>query len=84
MKLMDENRELITAAEASKLSGLARPTLYRLGREGRLRSFRVLGSSIRFDRADVLALAEERGASYDHDGEDADGHAEPDDEEADV
>ena len=56
----ERDRDLIAAAEASRLSGLTKPTLYKLARDGRLRSFRVLGNAIRFDRADVLALAEER------------------------
>jgi excisionase family DNA binding protein len=63
-----DDRHLITAAEATRLCGLTKATLYRLAREGRLRSFQVL-SAVRFDRRDVLALARPRPGSSGVDAE---------------
>jgi excisionase family DNA binding protein len=60
------DRDLITAAEACRLCGLTKPTIYRLAREGRLRSFQVL-SAVRFDRQDVLDLAKPRTPDADGD-----------------
>ena len=59
---MMETRDLVDVNVAAKLTGLDKATLYRLAREGHLRSFRVLGRALRFERADLLALAEERPA----------------------
>ena len=50
------DRELIDIREAERLTGLKRNTLYKMAHAGRLRSFRVLGRSVRFDLDDVLAL----------------------------
>ena len=58
-----EKRDLIDINEATRITGLDKGTLYKLARVGRIRSFKVLGTSLRFDRADVLALIEERPAS---------------------
>ena len=60
-------RHLVDISEAERLTGLAKATLYKLSRQGRVRSFRVLGRALRFDRADVMALVEEnpRGPSSD-------------------
>ena len=57
-----DTRDLININEATRLTGLDKATLYRLAREGRLRSFRVLGRALRFDRRDLLGLVEERPA----------------------
>ena len=54
------SRDLVDVAEASRLTGLAKATLYKLVHEGRLRSFRVLNRALRFDRADLLALVQEK------------------------
>ena len=55
-------QDLIDVNEGSRLTGLDKATLYRLAREGRIRSFKVLGTALRFDRADLLKLIEERPA----------------------
>ncbi len=57
-----ETRELIDVNEAQRLTGLEKATLYKLAREGRLRSFKVLGRALRFDRADLLTLVQEQPA----------------------
>ena len=51
---------LIDITEAARLTGLAKATLYRLASQRTLRSFKVLGTALRFDRADVLALVKEQ------------------------
>ena len=56
-------RDLVDVGEGERLTGLEKQTLYKLAREGRLRSFKVLGRTLRFDRADLLALAREKPAS---------------------
>ena len=60
-----EQRDLVDVTEATRLTGLDKATLYRLAREGRLRSFRVLGRALRFERRDLLELVEERPATED-------------------
>lgn len=55
-----EDRDLVDVREATRLTGLDKATLYRLARKGTLRSFRVLGRALRFDREDVTALAVEK------------------------
>ena len=55
-----EQRDLVDVNQATRLTGLDKATLYRLAREGRLRSFRVLGRALRFDRRDLLNLVVER------------------------
>ena len=55
-----EDHELIDVGEASKVTGLDKTTLYRLARERRVRSFKVLGTALRFKRSDLLKLVEER------------------------
>ena len=52
-----DQRDLIDAATAEKLSGLKRQTLYKLAAAGKLASYRVLNRSVRFAKEDVLALA---------------------------
>jgi excisionase family DNA binding protein len=54
-----ENDELVDVNEGSRITGLQKPTLYRLARDGRMRTWRVLARSLRFARADLLALAVE-------------------------
>ena len=56
------SRDLVDVNEASRLTGLAKATFYKLAREGRLRVFKVLNRTLRFDRADVLALVHEKPA----------------------
>ncbi len=62
---MQLDRHLVDIVAAERLTGLARATLYTLARQGRLRSFRVLGRALRFEQADLLALVEERRAPRD-------------------
>lgn len=57
-----ESAERVGVHEAARLTGLTPDTIYRLARQGRLRSFRVLNRSVRFDRADLLALLREQPA----------------------
>ena len=57
---MQLDRHLVDIVAAERVTGLARATLYKLARQGRLRSFRVLGRALRFEQADLLALVEER------------------------
>ncbi len=54
------DRTLVDATEASRLTGLAKSTLYRLARQGHLRSFKLLNRALRFDRIDLMNLAEEQ------------------------
>ena len=54
------DRTLVDATEASRLTGLAKTTLYRLARQGHLRSFKVLRRALRFNRADLMRMVEER------------------------
>jgi excisionase family DNA binding protein len=50
----------VAIGEAVRLTGLNPQTIYRLAREGRVGSFRVLNRSVRFDRSDLLKLLEAR------------------------
>jgi excisionase family DNA binding protein len=59
---MDE-RHLIDVNEASRLTGLDKDTIYKLARQGRLRSFKILGTARRFDREDILALIQEESGA---------------------
>lgn len=54
-----DNRDLVGINDAQRLTGLDKDTIYRLARQGRVRSFRVLGRALRFDRAELLSLVEE-------------------------
>ena len=58
-----KTRDLVDVREATRLTGLDKATLYRLAREGLVRSFRVLGRSLRFDRTDLVALVREKPAA---------------------
>lgn len=61
--LTQEPRDLVDGTEGERLTGLTKATLYRLAREGRIRSFKVLGYAVRFDRADLQRLVVERPAT---------------------
>ena len=54
--------ELVDVYEGARATGLAPTTLYKLARQRRIRSFKVL-STLRFDRSDLLALVKERPRS---------------------
>ncbi len=56
------DHDLVDVGNASRLTGLDKTTLYRLARERRIRSFKVLGTALRFERADLLTLVQERPA----------------------
>ena len=71
---MKTTRDLVDVREAARLSGLDKGTIYRLARHGKLRSFRVLGRAVRFDRADLLTLVKTTTKRYDSEEHDADGH----------
>jgi excisionase family DNA binding protein len=59
---MAERQEpLLTASEASRITGLNPETLRRLAWQRRIRSFKVLGA-LRFKRQDLEALIVERPA----------------------
>ena len=51
---------LVDVNEGTRLTGLRPQTLYRLARNGRIPSFKVLKRCLRFDRADLLGLVEQR------------------------
>ena len=59
---MQPERHLVDITEAARLTGLAKATLYRLARDGDIRSFRVLGNTLRFNRVDLDRLVVERPA----------------------
>ena len=44
-----QDHDLVDVGDASRLTGLDKTTLYRLARERRVRSFKVLGTALRFD-----------------------------------
>ena len=51
-----EHQTLINANEASLLCRLSKATIYKLVQQGRLRGFRVLNRTLRFDPDDITAL----------------------------
>lgn len=51
--------ELVDASEGARLTGLSKVTLYKLARQGKIRSFKVF-SALRFRRGDLLSLIRER------------------------
>jgi hypothetical protein len=53
------DRELVDVSKAATLTGLAPATLYKLARQRRLRSFKVL-NALRFSKADLAELVIER------------------------
>ena len=75
-----EQRDLVDIAEAERITGLDKSTIYKLGRSGRLRSYKVL-TALRFNRADLQALVRERVIppdGVDESSAKADGRALPD------
>jgi hypothetical protein len=54
-------QHLVDINEAVRITGLARPTLYRLSRQRKIRTFKVL-SALRFEVHDLEALVSERAA----------------------
>jgi excisionase family DNA binding protein len=55
-----ESPTLVDANEGRRITGLEKPTLYKLVREGRVKGYRVLGRALRFDRAELLGLVGQR------------------------
>lgn len=55
-----QQSDLIDINEAARITGLNPQTIYRLARERRIRSFRVLRRRVRFERGDLAALVEEK------------------------
>jgi excisionase family DNA binding protein len=51
--------DLVDINEASRVTGLTPQTIYRLARQKRIRSFKVLRKRVRFDRGDLAELVEE-------------------------
>lgn len=51
--------DLVDISEASRITGLKVPTLYKVARQGKIRSFKVL-TTLRFRRGDLTALIRER------------------------
>lgn len=54
--------ELVDVNEGARLTGLRPQTLYRLARRGQLRAFRILRRTVRFDRSELLKLANPLGS----------------------
>jgi excisionase family DNA binding protein len=52
--------DLVDINEAVRVTGLHAQTIYRLAREQRIRSFRILRHRVRFERSDLTALVSER------------------------
>lgn len=52
--------DLVDVNEGTRVTGLKPQTIYRLARQGKIRKFRVLRRSVRFDRRELLALIAER------------------------
>ena len=59
------DRHLVDISEAQRVTGLAKSTLYKLAAAGHIHSFKVL-TALRFDRADLLALVQEREVTRRH------------------
>lgn len=57
-----EQQDLVNVHEGERLTGLKRGTLYKLAREGRLPSYKVL-TALRFRRSDLLNLVKKRPLS---------------------
>jgi len=55
-----KRRRLVDVNEAARLTGLEQRTLYKLAHRGRLRSFTAISLQLKFDRADLVALVEEK------------------------
>jgi excisionase family DNA binding protein len=54
--MMTQPEHLVSIQEAARITGLDKGTLYRLARQQKIRAFRVLGRSLRFERGDLLRL----------------------------
>jgi excisionase family DNA binding protein len=63
----EQEQDLVGVSEGERLTGLSRATLYKLARQGRIRSFKVL-TALRFRRADLMALVCERRSGPVEDG----------------
>jgi len=59
-----DTQELVDVNTAARITGLDKTTLYRLARERRVRSFKVMGTVVRFERTDLMKLVEERPSEY--------------------
>jgi excisionase family DNA binding protein len=57
-----DTRDLVDINEAQRITGLDKDTIYKLARQKRIRSFKVIGSALRFERSDLVSLVEERPA----------------------
>lgn len=55
-----QHTDLVDINEAARVTGLNPQTIYRLARERRIRSFKVLRNRVRFARDDLEALVEEK------------------------
>lgn len=55
--------DLVDVNEGARITGLNPQTIYRLARQQRIRSFRVLRRRVRFARSDLMALVSERAAN---------------------
>jgi excisionase family DNA binding protein len=54
-----QGADYVDIREAMRMTGLKDQTIYRLARQGRVRKVKILGSRVRFSRADLAALVEE-------------------------
>ena len=61
-----QHTDLVDINEAVRVTGLHSQTIYRLAREHRIRSFRVLRRRVRFERQDLTALVSERSPKAAH------------------
>ena len=59
-----DTQELVDVNTAARITGLDKTTIYRLARERRVRSFKVMGTVVRFERTDLMKLVEERPSEY--------------------
>jgi excisionase family DNA binding protein len=57
-----DTRDLVDINEAQRITGLDKDAIYKLARQKRIRSFKVIGSALRFERSDLVSLVEERPA----------------------
>lgn len=55
-----DHTDLVDVNEAARLTGLNPQTIYRLARDGRIRSFKLLRRTVRFARQELLSLVAER------------------------
>lgn len=58
---MEEEALFLTADQGALITGLRPATIRKMAWEGRIRSFKIMGA-VRFKRADLEALIEERPA----------------------